>query len=175
MNYHRCAAQALMVKGDIDARANAVGNATGERILSVVLLAVVMLWDYCTFKETSSRDSKLRSVLSIVGLIIVLLSVACTAPAVAGVVGNNIGAWGFSYGAFLFAFSRFWNSGSADIEDGTIRIPIVNAAMGIAFLAYGLTSVADGFNPGSAVYLTVFADVMYSLGSILLSYRFVTF
>lgn len=172
--YNRFITQALRIKGDIDTFSGS-SNGNGEIILSTVILLVVKIWDYYTFRDTSSRNSKVLSVLSIIGLSIVILSVLSSAPSIATSLGDNINIWGYTYGAFIYSFSRFWDSGTADVEDGTIRVPIVNAGLGLAFFTAGLSSLLMEPYPSIALYLVVFTDIIYSAGAALLTYRFLIF
>lgn len=166
--------QVLLVKGDIDLFSGSA-DGIGELVLSATLLGIAMVWNYYTFIETSSRDSKLRSVMSILGLAIVIISVVCSTPGMVEQLGPNFNVWGFSYGAFLFAFSRLSASTSADSEDGTVKIPIVNICLGTAFLAAGVSSILMETYPSIAFYIVVCTDVLYVSGAVLLFYRFVTF
>jgi hypothetical protein len=152
------------------------GDGLNETILSMIILNVALIWDYWTFTSTSSREAKMRSSLSFIGITIAVLSLVCALPAVVEQVESSVvTTWAFAYGAFLFSFAKLWDCCTASEEDGTIRIPIVNACLGLAFLSAGIGSLLLDFYPDTAWYCAIFTDILYLVGALIVTYRFSTF
>ena len=157
----------MLVKSDIDYfSAGDVSNGVGEGMLFVIILGVTLIWERNIFANTASREAKLRSLLSLMGVLTMIVSFFGLTPTGISIIGEQ-GGWFFTYGAFLISASRLWSYLAHNYEDGTFRMPNSYICQCVAFAAAGVSTLLLSSNPTAASYCVIITDVTYTLGALL--------